>query len=68
MFFIAFAFKGQVPVFAGQLKIVTCKSLVLQDKSNIEIICPRWNFIKELKENDHGKFSYNSFVKLSLYL
>ena len=31
MFFIAYAFKGQVPVFAGWVKIV------LQDKRNIEI-------------------------------
>ena len=33
MFFIAYAFKGQVHVIAGQVKIV--KSLVLQHKSNI---------------------------------
>ena len=32
MFFIVHAFKGQVHVFAGQVKIVK-----LQDKSNIEI-------------------------------
>ena len=36
MFFIAYAFKGQVHVFAGRVKI-DCKSLVLQDKCNIEI-------------------------------
>ena len=37
MFFIAYTFIGQVHdiVFAGQVKI--CKSLVLQDKCNIEI-------------------------------
>ena len=35
IFFIAYAFKGQVHVFAGWVKIV--KSLVLQDKCNIEI-------------------------------
>ena len=34
MFFIAYAFKGQVHVFAGS---GNCKSLVLQDKYNIEI-------------------------------
>ena len=45
MFFIAYAFKGQEHVFAGQVKIVShlscsknCKSLVLQDKCNIEIL------------------------------
>ena len=28
----------------------------------------QWDFTKELKENDHKwLFSYNSFVKLSLY-
>ena len=35
MIFIAYTFKGQVHVFAGRVKIV--KSLVLQDKYNIEI-------------------------------
>ena len=35
MFFTANAFEGQVHVFAGQVKIV--KSLVLQDKHNIQI-------------------------------
>ena len=35
MFIIAYAFKGQVHAFAGQIK--NCKSLVLQDKFNIEI-------------------------------
>ena len=35
MFFIAYALKGQVQVFAGRVK--NCKSLVLQDKCNIEI-------------------------------
>ena len=35
MFFIAYAFKGQVHVFAGQVNIVM--SLVMQDKCNIEI-------------------------------
>ena len=34
MFFIAYTFKGQVHVFAGQVNIVT---FVLQDKCNIEI-------------------------------
>ena len=34
VFFIAYAFEGQVHVFAGQVKLV---SLVLQDKCNIEI-------------------------------
>ena len=34
MFFIAYAFKEQVCVFAGRVKIV---GLVLQDKCNIEI-------------------------------
>ena len=33
LFFSAYAFKGQVYVFAGQVKIL--KSLVLQDKHNI---------------------------------
>ena len=35
MLFIAHAFKGQVHVSAGREK--NCKSLVLQDKCNIEI-------------------------------
>ena len=35
MFFIAYAFKGQVHVFAGRVNIVM--SLILQDKCNIEI-------------------------------
>ena len=35
MFFIAYTFKGQVHVSAGQVKIP--QSLVLQDKCNIEI-------------------------------
>ena len=34
MFFIEYAFKGQVHVFAGRVKL---KSLALQGKSNIEI-------------------------------
>ena len=34
MFIIAYAFKGQVHAFAER---VNCKSLILQDKSNIEI-------------------------------
>ena len=34
MFFIAYTFKGQVHVFAGQ---ANCKSLGLQDECNIEI-------------------------------
>ena len=37
MFFIAYAFKGQAHVFAGRMKIVS-RSLVLQDKRNIEIV------------------------------
>ena len=46
MFFIAYTFEGQVHVFAGRVKIAShsscrtsenCKSLVLQDKYNIEI-------------------------------
>ena len=36
MFFIAYAFKGQVHVFACRTS-ENCKSLVLQDKCNIEI-------------------------------
>ena len=46
MSFIAYAFKGQVHVFAGRVKIF-CKSLVLQDKCYIEIFlspasCYNW--------------------------
>ena len=38
MFCIAYAFNGQVHVFAGRVKIG--KSFVLQYKCNIEIFCP----------------------------
>ena len=37
MVFIAYAFKGHVHAFARLVKVVTCKSLVLQGKCNIEI-------------------------------
>ena len=35
MFFIAYTLKGQVHVFTGHVK--NCKSLILQDKCNIEM-------------------------------
>ena len=38
MFFIACTFKGQVHVFAGTSE--NCKSLVLQDKCNMNYFCP----------------------------
>ena len=41
MFFTAYAFKGQVRVFGGWVKIE--KSLVLQDKRNIKMfLSPVW--------------------------
>ena len=51
MFFIVYAFKGQVHVFAGQVK--SCKSLVLQDKSDIELFLSlksKCNFKNRLSE------------------
>ena len=53
MFFIAYAFNGQVHVFVGRVNQY-CKSLVLQDKCNIEIfLSPDVRLPEELRLQQH---------------
>ena len=59
MFFIAYPFKAQVHVFGTS---ENCKSLVLQDKYNIEIFCPLLTSVDYISFSDLFPAYLNTFL------